>query len=82
MVFYIMAGVAGLTTVLTLIFGIEPRNIKAKEGLEPEREKHRVAKLHIVKQVFGGVAVSCTPSVVHGQTHTSALTFHSLAVAF
>ncbi|CAL5220314.1 g2303 [Coccomyxa viridis] len=56
MVFYIMAGVAGLTTVLTLLFGIEPRNIKAKDALEPEREKHRVAKLHIVKQVFGGVA--------------------------
>ena len=70
MVFYIMAGVAGLTTVLTLLFGVEPRNIKAKDALEPEREKHRVAKLHIVKQVFGGVAVSCVPSAVHSQRHT------------
>ncbi len=69
MVFYIMAGVAGLTTVLTLIFGIEPRNIKAKDALEPEHEKHRVAKLHIVKQVFGGVAVSCIASALHGQRH-------------
>ena len=33
MVFYIMAGVAGLTTVLLLIFGIEPRNIRAKDEL-------------------------------------------------
>ena len=59
MVFYIMAGVAGLTTVLLLIFGIEPRNIRVKEGLETEPEKHRVAKLHVLKQALGGVVVRC-----------------------
>ena len=58
MVFYIMAGVAGLTTILMLIFGIEPRNIRVKDGKEVEPERHRVAKLHILKQIFGGVMVS------------------------
>ena len=60
MVFYIMAGVAGLTTVLMLIFGIEPRNVRAKEALAPEHERHRVAKLHVLKQVLGGVVVRCS----------------------
>ena len=59
MVFYIMAGVAGLTTVLMLIFDIEPRNIRVKEALEAEHEKHRVAKLHVLKQALGGVMVRC-----------------------
>lgn len=59
MVFYIMAGVAGLTTVLLLIFGIEPRNIRAKDELKAEPEKHRVAKLHVLKQAVGGVVVRC-----------------------
>ena len=58
MVFYTMAGVAGLTTILMLIFGIEPRNINVKNGQEVQPEKHRVAKLHILKQVIGGVVVS------------------------
>lgn len=62
MVFYIMAGVAGLTTVLMLIFGIEPRNIRVKEGLEAEQDKHQVAKLHLLKQALGGVLVRCPPS--------------------
>ena len=57
MVFYIMAGVAGLTTVLLLIFGIEPRNIRAKEEMQAEPERHRVAKLHVFKQALGGVVV-------------------------
>ena len=39
MVFYTMAGVAGLTTILMLIFGIEPRNIKVKDEQEVEPEK-------------------------------------------
>ena len=59
MVFYIMAGVAGLTTVLILLFGIEPRNIRTRGAAEPEHERHRVAKLHILKQVLGGVVVRC-----------------------
>ena len=63
MVFYIMAGVAGLTTVLMLIFGIEPRNIKAESTEEVEPEQHRVAKLHILKQLLLGVVVSpCAPA--------------------
>ena len=63
MVFYIMAGVAGLTTVLMLIFGIEPRNIKTESTEEVEPERHRVAKLYILKQVLSGVVVSpCAPA--------------------
>lgn len=62
MVFYSMAGVAGLTTILMLIFGIEPRNIRVKDGKEVEPERHRVAKLHILKQIFGGVVVSLGPT--------------------
>lgn len=31
--FYMMAGVAGLTTVLLLIFGIEPREQKGKKAV-------------------------------------------------
>ena len=61
MVFYIMAGVAGLTTILMLVFGIEPRNIRVKDEKEVEPERHRVAKLHILKQIFGGVVVSPGP---------------------
>ena len=66
MVFYIMAGVAGLTTILMLIFGIEPRNIRVKDGKEVEPERHRVAKLHILKQIFGGVVVSISPHYQRG----------------
>ena len=61
MVFITAAGVAGLTTILMLIFGIEPRNIKVKDGEKEEPERHRVAKLHILKQIFGGVVVSLGP---------------------
>ncbi len=35
-VFYMMAGVAGLTTILLLIFGIEPRNLNAKPPKDPK----------------------------------------------
>lgn len=58
MVFYIMAGVAGLTTVLMLIFGIEPRNASSKDGAGAQPERRRVGKLDVLKQVFGGVVVS------------------------
>lgn len=66
MVFYIMAGVAGLTTVLMLLFGIEPRNLKYKEGAEVDPERHRVARLHVIKQVLGGVVVSTAIQSPHG----------------
>jgi len=58
MVFYIMAGVAGLTTVLMLIFGVEPRNMSSKGGAGAEPERSCIGKLHVLKQVFGGVVVS------------------------
>lgn len=64
LVFYVLAGLAGMTTALLLIFGLEPRTAKRKAklsdftGLELRGHKSTNSHASFFKQVYSSITVS------------------------
>ena len=74
-VFYMMAGVAGLTTILLLIFGIEPRNLNAKPPKDPKPKLSSPAR-GAVQRGVGALKVGFTWDFCY--THVCLLVLRSM----
>lgn len=63
LVFYILAGLAGMTTVLLFTFGLEPRtasrNVKLRSGMGRELLGRNLVRSHdLLKQIYSSIKVS------------------------